>query len=52
MGSSESMDTQVQLYTTVSKSVYYAGEVVEGVAHVNCLTNRPYEFLQLRLRGL
>lgn len=52
MGSSKSQpDPNAQIYTTLNKKVYFAGEVVEGVTHINCTADRPYDFLQIRING-
>ena len=41
MGSSLNSDKDIQIYLTLNNSMFYAGEHVEGVVHINCLTNRP-----------
>lgn len=51
MGSSQNKDPTLNIYVTLSKRYYYAGETVEGVVHVDCKANRPYNQLMLRLHG-
>lgn len=51
MGSSQNKDPTIDIYLTLSKRVYYAGETVEGAVHINCKANRPYTQIFLRLHG-
>jgi hypothetical protein len=51
MGFSLSKDKHLTLYITLNKSIYYAGEMVEGAVHINCSADRPYRFLNLIIEG-
>lgn len=51
MGSSQNKDATVRIYITLSKRVYMAGEMVEGVVHLDCKANRPYTHLYIKLNG-
>jgi hypothetical protein len=51
MGSSQNKDPTLVIYITLSKRMYYAGETVEGIVHVDCKANRPYNQLYIRLHG-
>lgn len=51
MGSSQNKDPTLNIYITLGKRFYYAGETVEGVVHIDCKANRPYTQLFLRLHG-
>ena len=37
MGSDLNKDKSARLFLTLNKRVYYAGEMVEGSVHLNCL---------------
>lgn len=51
MGSSQNKDPTVNIYITVSKRLYMAGDLVEGSIHVDCKANRPYMHLYLKFHG-
>ena len=51
MGSSLNNDKNLQVYMTLTKRVYYAGEIVYGTVHLNCLNDRPYHSLFIRIEG-
>lgn len=51
MGSSLNKDPTIQIFLTLSKRVYYAGETVEGVVHIDCKALRTYSRLFIRIRG-
>ena len=35
-------DSSISVYIALGKRFYLTGEMVEGIVHVNCATNRPY----------
>ena len=51
MGSSQNKDPAVRIYITLAKRVYIAGEMVEGVVHIDCKASRPYKQLYIKLNG-
>ena len=51
MGSSQNKDPTIQIYLTLSKRMYYAGETVEGVVHIDCKANRAYNQLFIHIHG-
>lgn len=51
MGSSLNKDSTLVIYLTLNKRVYYAGETLQGVVHIDCKANRPYTQLFLKVEG-
>lgn len=51
MGSSQNKDPNIDIYITLNKRIYYAGETLEGAVHLDCRANRPYTQIFLRLHG-
>jgi hypothetical protein len=49
MESSESKDELLQIHVTTDKLFYYAGDLVRGIIHVNCLADHLYRFLAFLL---
>lgn len=52
MGASQQKDVTISIYITLNKLYYYGGEIVEGVVHIDCKANRPYNKLMLELHGI
>ena len=44
-------DPRLKIRITIDKAFYYAGDLVQGVIHVNCLAHCPYRFLEFLLQG-
>lgn len=51
MGQTQNKDPNILLYISLNKRMHYAGEVVEGIVHVDCKANRPYTQLIIRIIG-
>ena len=51
MGSNLNKDKSARVYITLQKRVYFAGEMIEGSVHLDCLENRPYRSLMLIFKG-
>jgi hypothetical protein len=51
MGCALNSDKAVRIFVTLGKRVYYAGEMVEGAVHLNCLEERPYRSVSIIIRG-
>jgi hypothetical protein len=51
MGNDLNKDKNVQVFLTLEKLKYYAGEAVNGAVHIVCLQPRPYNFIDLRITG-
>ena len=45
-------DPNTRIFVTLKNRVHYAGQMVEGAVHINCIEDRPiYQFVNLRIRG-
>ncbi len=51
MGTSQNKDPNISIYVSLTKRLYYAGETVEGMVHVDCTAPRPYTELYIKLYG-
>jgi hypothetical protein len=51
MGNDLNKDKDVQVYLALDKSMTYAGEIVTGAVHINCIKDRQYRTLDLVIKG-
>ena len=51
MGAATNKDKDAQVYLTIDKRMYHAGDTVHGSVYLVCLKERPYRYLNLRIMG-
>jgi hypothetical protein len=48
----EGKDPNLDIYFTIEKNLYFAGEIIQGEVHINCKKKSNYHNLSLMIKGV